>query len=58
LAIKTHRFMVKHIPRHRLDKIAMKVSRFSNNITDKNTQNVNAMAWFLFEQGPSGWEKI
>ena len=41
--------MVKYILRNRLDKIAVTASRLSNNITNKNTQNFNAMAWYPFE---------
>jgi len=39
--------MVKSILRHHPNKIALKVSRLSNNIPNKNTQNVDAMAWYL-----------
>ena len=42
-------FKFKYILRNYPDKIAMKVSRLSNNIPSKNTQNVNAMASYLLE---------
>ena len=32
-----------------LDKIARKVSKLSNSVTNKNTHNRNAMVWYRFK---------
>ena len=38
-------FMIKCILRYHPDKIAVKARRLSNNVPNKNTENVDAMAW-------------
>ena len=41
--------MAKYVLRQHPDKIEMEVIRFSNNIPNETTQNVKAMAWYLFK---------